>query len=173
MQRLFKPFISICLLFLLGSLFSCDDGCKKDYTYYNEYNLGFMVFDERTGENLLEIGVNRYRQDTVQIFNEDLEPLGIHPTQSGELILYFMYYARERVGVEPLNTPLAHTYYVYFEEGDYDTLQISYQIGLDPCDDRILTQWSAYYNDSLYVNHTSDPPTGAWINIVKNSSGGK
>lgn len=159
----------LCLLIALSSLFSCNDNifsnCKEDYTYHKDYYLNFSVLDKTTRDNLLAIGVNAYHRDTVQIYTKDLEPLGVHPYQDGSLIFNFLYDVRAQD--EPLNTPIEHTYYLYFEEGDYDTLNIGYKIGLDKCDDKILTQWSVSYNDSLYFDYPSGPPTGGGAYFLK------
>ena len=159
----------LCLLIVLSSLFSCNDNifsnCKEDYTFHTDYFLHFLILDKKTGENLLEIGVNRYYRDTVQIFSEDLEPLRVHPDNSGSLVFNFLYDVRAQD--EPLNTPIEHTYYLYFEEEDYDTLSMRYEIGLDKCDDKILTQWSVSYNDSLYFDYPSGPPNSRTVNFLK------
>ena len=145
----------LCLVICISSLFSCGNNCKQDYNFYNDYILGFYILDKTTKENLLEIGVNRYFRDTVEIYNENLEPLNIHPSQDGSFSFYFLKNTSHLD--EPLQTPIEHTYYIYFEEGDYDTLNIRYQIGLDECSDRVLTQGSVTYNDSLYIDYPFNP----------------
>ncbi len=154
---------SICLLILLViGLHACDGGgvfndCNNDYNFYSDHLLHFQIIDKRTGINVLEIGVNRYNSDTVQIYDENLKPVGTgtHPHNDGSI--YFIFLVPTRDLDEPLNTPIEHTYYLYFEKKDYDTLRINYQIGLDECNDRILTQWSTSYNDSIYFDRDYNP----------------
>jgi hypothetical protein len=168
MRLLFKPFAYLLLTLFLAPVASCVDDCEKEYRFNDRYFLLFNVLDEKTGQNLLQIGVNRYSRDTVDIYNESLEPFGIHPHNDGSMVFHFLdsTYSLN----EPLNIPLEHTYYIYFEEGDYDTLNIAYQIGLDECQDKVLTQGSVSYNDSLYIEFPSNPRTSWGANFIKEST---
>ncbi len=164
MKELFKSFFSLCWFALMGSLISCDN-CNRDYDFYYDNLLVFYALNKETEQNLLEIGVNRYNSDTFNIYTKNLKPLDIHPDQDGSVVFYFLQPFQRKE--EPLDTPIEHTYYVYFEEGDFDTLNIAYQIGLDDCNEKILTQWSAYYNDSLYLNFSSNPPNSKGAFFLK------
>lgn len=128
----------------------------------------FYINDKNTGENLLEIGVNQYHRDTIQIYNEELDPLDFYLGEEGSIVFRFL--SNTRNLDEPLQSPIEHTYYIYFEEGDYDTLNIRYQIGLDECSDRVLTQGSVTYNDSLYLDYPSNPRDDWGAFFVKDNS---
>ena len=172
MKDLFNLKAFLGFVIISTGLFSCStnifSSCKENYTFYGNYLLTFYIIDQ-TGENLIEIGRNRYNRDTVDILDENWNSLGFHPYQNGSIVFGFMEHLR---GIEePLNTPINHTYYIYFEEGDYDTLDISYQIGLDQCDERELTQWGVSYNDSLYFNYPTNPRQHGGAFFVKKVSG--
>ena len=155
MKLLFKPLAYLLPILFLASVASCKDDCEKEYPFRYRHALVFNILDEKTGQDLLQIGVHRYFRDTVDIYDESLNPLGIHPDTDGSMVLNFS--KHNQIWEEPLNTPIEHTYYIYFEEGDYDTLGITYQIGLDECQDKVLIQGSVRYNDSLYIEYLSTP----------------
>lgn len=165
MKSLFKPLIALFLLATFGSLWSCVDECDKEDAIEDRHKLDLKILGKETNRNLLGIGSNRYNRDTVQIFDENLEPLGIRPDLDGSMILYFLRNVRH--DDEPLDTDLESTYYLYFEEGDYDTLSMTYRLALDHCDDIVLTQWSTSYNDSLYFEFTSNVPRTPSVSFFK------
>ena len=122
------------LLGLAIALSFCHGRCSKEQDMYGTFDLVLIFKDKDTGDNPLVVGYNRYKRDKVDIYNAQGEPLGIHPDQSGEMNLYFLHEPLDRD--EPLNENLQRTFYIFFEEGDYDTLNISYKIGLDDCHDK-------------------------------------
>ena len=164
----------LCLYLLIAFLSACDgnifSNCKENYNFHGDYYLDMLFIEKQTGRNLLVVGVNRYNRDTVDILDKNLNPFpyGHHPYQDGRIFFNFMQHFR--YSPEPLNTPIDHTYYIYFEEGDYDTLDITYQIGLDQCEYRVLTQWAVSYNDSLYFNYPTNPPMGRGIKFLKTTT---
>ena len=168
MKLLFKPFAYLLLTLFLAPMASCRDECEKEYPFRYRHALVFYILDEKTGQNLLEIAVNRYYRDTVDIYDESLQPLGIHPDTDGSMVLNFS--KHNQSWEEPLNTPIEHTYYIYFEEEDYDTLGITYQIGLDECQDKVLTQGAVSYNDSLYIEYLSNPRDTWGASFIKEST---
>lgn len=143
----------LLILQLLVGVSSCggDDiyGCPTDYYFYSDYKLTFYLQDRLTGETLLELGDHRYKLAEVLLLSEDLEPV-LRPDKDGSFDLYFLRWPEREE--EPLGVPLTHTYYLFLEEGDYDTLNISYTIGVNDCDDLALTHWTASYNDSTYLD---------------------
>jgi hypothetical protein len=151
----------VILTLIAGCLSSCErdplNHCQKDYDFYTDNYLYFRILDKRTAINVLEIGVNRYTSDTVQVYDKNLNPLGTgtRPQNNGYIVLGFLESTRDLD--EPLNTPLEHTFYLHFEKKDYDTIRVSYQIGTNKCEDRILTEVSASYNDSVYFNRAYNP----------------
>lgn len=86
MKQLLASFA--CLLLIL-CLASCRDDCEKEYPFRYRYALVFKILDEESGQNLLEIAVNRYYRDTVDIYDESLKPLRIHPDNDGSMVLNF------------------------------------------------------------------------------------
>lgn len=114
MKKLYMPFFFFCCFVLATSLTSCDNS-KQDYTFYPDYHVTFDLIDQK-GSNLLQIGVNRYHKDTIQLYTENLEPLDFTLGKDG--IVSFRLLAHTRELEEPLNAPIAHSYYLYLEEGD-------------------------------------------------------
>ena len=166
MKNVYKPFLLFCCFALAASLSSCDN-CKQDYDFYSEYAVDFNLVDEN-GKDLLQTGVNRYHKDTIKIYDEELKSRDFYLGNDGVILFEFLSHTPELE--EPINTPIGHTYYLYLEEGDYDTLSIAYRIDLDECQDRILTQWSGSYNDSLYIEFLSNPPDSKYVSILKEST---
>jgi hypothetical protein len=162
-------FYSFILLLFFG-LISCEKTCEKDYNFYGDHKLQFKLKDRRTGQNLLEIGVNRYDKDTVKIYDQNLRPLTTIVSNNGDVLFNFLprdYSVPDGHIEEPLNSPIYHTFYLYLEQGDYDTLRMTYQIGHNPCKQRILTQWSTSYNDSLYFNFENGAPSIKSVSFLK------
>ena len=81
MKNLYKPFLVLCCFTLAASLVSCDN-CKQDYDFYSDYYVAFNLVDEN-GKNLLQIGVNRYYNDTIQLYTKDLKPLDFYLRNDG------------------------------------------------------------------------------------------
>lgn len=157
------------LIIFIFCLFSCEkDECERDYNFHGDTRLVFEFHDKKTGENLLDVRVQRYFYDTIKIYNEELNRLNFTLDYSGRISLNFLtqaYYSNE-----PISTPLSKTYFIYFEEGDYDTLKVDYKIGFDECNYKILTEWATFYNDSLHFSHNPNTLHQHYPIFIKDTS---
>lgn len=157
----------LLILQLLVGVSSCGGndiyGCPTDYYFYDHYFMTFYLQDRLTGETLLELGDHRYIRNEVLLLSEDLEPI-LRPDKNGSFDLFFLSLPEREE--DPLGEPLSHTYYLFLEEGDYDTLNITYTIGINECDDKALTHWTVSYNDSTYLD-LEHPTRGKTIYVQK------
>lgn len=140
-------------------------GCLPEYEYEYDHSLKIILYDYE-GNRLLELGNYTYNRSEVQLYDENFNPLDIKPQNNGHIVLMYFFFPQR--DTEPLHTPLNHTYYLYLAKDEIDTLQLSYSLAKDDCNDVILSSLKYTYNDSLYFEHEY-PGKGynATLEIVK------
>lgn len=138
------------LLLIEGIAMPCCDGgrCAGNYDFANFNSLNFRVVDKHTGANLLLIGSTHYDLDSIRLCDDhwkEMSPLN----SEGAFVLVFADQTADR-GV--VNTTISRSFYVYFDQTDIDTLDISFQFEYDHCHDEVMRYFKAVYNDSIYFD---------------------
>lgn len=145
------------------TLIACDHGlfnnCPGDYDFETDNIFTINLLDRFTKENLLVIGVNKYDEDTVKIYNGEWEVVYDGPVDQSGRIVFYPFYMDKDAGA--LNQMVYKEFYLYLNQFDTDTINIAYEATIDDCDDMVLEYVAVSYNDSIYF----DGPTNSYPGI--------
>jgi hypothetical protein len=146
---------------------ACDqslfNNCPGDYNFETDNIFTFNLLDRFTEENLLVIGVNKYDEDTVKVYNEEWEITYDAPVRQDGLIVFYPHFMDKDADV--VNQPVFKNYYLYLNQFDTDTINITYEATIDDCDDMVLKYVTVSYNDSIYFDGATNSYPG--VSFVK------